>query len=75
MWVGQIEQGLPLVRESYATKGIYKRAAALNAATIALAEHKQGNLAGAQRWEQIARELDPNCLLLKDDWERTKLGL
>ncbi|HZQ46842.1 MAG TPA: site-2 protease family protein [Verrucomicrobiae bacterium] len=62
--LGQIEQGIVLLRESM-RDGESASSKAENACHIASAEQKRGNMEEFQRYLEMARSLDPDCLLLK----------
>jgi len=62
--LGQIEQGIVLLQESM-RDGESASSKAENACHIAVAEKKRGNMEECRRYLEMARSLDPDCLLLK----------
>jgi hypothetical protein len=61
---GEVEDGLLLVRQAFDANED-PRLKALNACYIALAEYKRGNQMNASAQLELARGLDPDCMLLE----------
>jgi len=61
--LGRVEEGLPLLRRAF-TGNLEDRLKALNACYLALGESKRGKREESLSYLDMARTLDPQCLLL-----------
>lgn len=62
--LGQLDEGIKLLKESYQNCDA-DRSKAINAAYLAIAEHRYGNDEIAKRYLEAAAKYDPKCLFLK----------